>query len=635
MNSPDDVAAVNAVNAVNAADTTDATDATDAAAVAAIAVNAASVPSVISNDVLSNDVPSNDIPRDNDKSEVEPVNRNTNANLTSPIPSSQSPSAPISWTDLQTQVDAQAQAQSRLLTSEEQLPLNTSTLSPPISVHPGEEPATEPVVEPDPGPESGPELGPKPVLEPELKPSTVITISSEQLTDNTTTAGSIHQDSLANHQHPQPYDQQVYQQQAGQLQDTQQQRPRQESSTQREEQDPRFDGLHLSPLPAATVAQHGLQALQAVPTTTSPSSDHLAQHYAQSATLQIAGRNYTELTDVANGNRNQTSPQGLHMHPSAHALHHGQPLNHGLGHSPSHMPVHHGSPNGISSQQKVTRLRRACDMCSQRKVKCDESGPPCKPCSDLNVECTFERQMKRRGPPNKHAEAARAAKRSRVDEPGVAVDMRSLSPPSSQQNGHRPPDAEAIAPWPVLELLVDDFFTYLHPLMPFPHEPTFRQAFAARADRTSSRFLALLSSMIGVLVASFPRSARAHLKAQHSADLFPTSVTMIDRCRDIALQARGPLFVTSGDLTAEDAATSYFLGLAAGYIFRWKHCKRFFTETMTIVREVSVHRQVNSSLGASTSEPTLIFNPKENKPIDHIKDQMAKRIFWVMMAGVR
>ena len=83
MNSPDDVAAVNAVNALNAADTTDATDATDAAAVAAIAVNAASVPSVISNDVLSNDVPSNDIPRDNDKSEVEPVNRNTNANLTS------------------------------------------------------------------------------------------------------------------------------------------------------------------------------------------------------------------------------------------------------------------------------------------------------------------------------------------------------------------------------------------------------------------------------------------------------------------------------------------------------------------------------------------------------------------------
>lgn len=64
---------------------------------------------------------------------------------------------------------------------------------------------------------------------------------------------------------------------------------------------------------------------------------------------------------------------------------------------------------------KLTRLRRACDMCSMRKVKCDDANMPCRPCRELGVDCTFNRETKRRGPPNKHAEAAKAAKRSRIE----------------------------------------------------------------------------------------------------------------------------------------------------------------------------------------------------------------------------
>ena len=502
----------------------------------------------------------------------------------------------------------------------------------PLPAHLG----VNPVVEPEPTPE------PRPTSQPDGE----ITTSTEQLSDATTAAiASLRESLLPDHQSPQhapqstrqPYNQQTEQQQVDQFHEQhRQQQLGEESISHQEEQLPQYDGLASTQLPAATVAQHGLQALQAAPTATSPTSDHLAQQYAQSATLQMNAHHYAEAVNNVIGNGNHASPQGLHMHPNSHTFHQSADHNHlpGPHYSPNPvLPVPHGSPNGVSGQHKVTRLRRACDMCSQRKVKCDESGPPCKPCSDLNVECTFERQMKRRGPPNKHAEAARAAKRHRVDESGAPVN--SLSPQDSQQNGHSTLDAEAIAPWPVLELLVDDFFTYIHPLMPFPHEPTFRQAFAARADRTSTRFLALLSSMIGVLVASFPRSARNHLKSQHSADLFPTSVTMIERCRDIALQARGSLFMANEEMTAEDAATSYFLGLSAAYILRWKPCKRFMAETMTFVREVSVHRRRNSTLEPSNAEPTSVFHPPGNKPVDHIKDQMTKRIFWVIMAGIR
>ncbi|KAI4597781.1 hypothetical protein KJ359_004057 [Pestalotiopsis sp. 9143b] len=269
-------------------------------------------------------------------------------------------------------------------------------------------------------------------------------------------------------------------------------------------------------------------------------------------------------------------------------------------------------------------------MCSSRKVKCDESGPPCKPCKDLNVECTFSREMKRRGPPNKHAEAAKAAKRARVEElsPGQNMhDARAIL------GGHANVlDAEVIAPWPVLTLLVDDFFTYIHPLMPFPHEPTFRAAFSSRADRTSTEFLALLASMIGVLVASFPRSARAHLKATHSTNLFPTAITMIDRCRAVALDARGSSYMAKEEMTVDDAATSYFLALSAAYTLQWKTCKRFMAETMTFCRELLAHRRSDAASNVAEIAAALSGT---NRATDHIQDQISKRIFWVMVAGLR
>ncbi|KAI1129787.1 hypothetical protein F5Y10DRAFT_237640 [Nemania abortiva] len=363
------------------------------------------------------------------------------------------------------------------------------------------------------------------------------------------------------------------------------------------------------PVPVTAVAHHGLQVLQAASAAPmSPTGNDLAQQYAQSAALQMA------------------EPQ----FPSSFE-------NPAL-----------GTPGmGNHASQKVTRLRRACDMCSQRKVKCDESGPPCKPCSDLNVECTFRREMKRRGPPNKHAEAARAAKRHQLDNTSTMPStMQSTMPynsteapvpvPVAATDGPITLDAEAIAPWPVLQLLVDDFFTYIHPLMPFPHEPSFRQAFASRADRTDREFLALLASMVGVLVASFPRSARAHLKAQHNTELFPTAMTMVDHCRSIALEARGPSFMAKQEMSVDDAAASYFLGIAAGYTFQWKPCRRFLAETMSFCRELGTHRSREIS-GLTGYLPDLAdaVNPTANKPVDHIKDQIGKRIFWVMVAGIR
>ncbi|KAF3011940.1 hypothetical protein E8E14_010927 [Neopestalotiopsis sp. 37M] len=382
-----------------------------------------------------------------------------------------------------------------------------------------------------------------------------------------------------------------------------------------------YDGLSVA---ATAVAHHGLQALEAA-TAAAVAPSPLAQQYAQSASMHVTeGTPYTPMTphqSVHNGASMSPTPLQTQPHQPSHQL-------------PPHMPPqqqqHQQHQQPPQAAQKVTRLRRACDMCSSRKVKCDESGPPCKPCKDLNVECTFSREMKRRGPPNKHAEAAKAAKRARME--GLSP-VQSITDARAILGGQANVlDAEVIAPWPVLTLLVDDFFTYIHPLMPFPHEPTFRAAFNARADRTSTDFLALLASMIGVLVASFPRSARAHLKATHSTNLFPTAITMIDRCRAVAMDARGSTYMAKEDMTVDDATTSYFLALSAAYTLQWKTCKRFMAETMTFCRELLAHRRSDAVSSVADIAAALSGT---NRPMDHIQDQISKRIFWVMVAGLR
>jgi hypothetical protein len=240
--------------------------------------------------------------------------------------------------------------------------------------------------------------------------------------------------------------------------------------------------------------------------------------------------------------------------------------------------------------------------------------------------------MKRRGPPNKHAEAAKAAKQARLEpnmSPGPHGAAETLISIAGGQDAQQILDAESIAPWPVLTLLIDDFFTYIHPLTPFPHEPTFRMSFTAREDRTNRGFLALLASMIGCLVASFPRTARLHLKAQQNGmHMYPKAITLIDRCRTVALEARGTSFYSREDITVYDAATSYFLGLAAAYTMQWKMFRRFMAEAMAFIRELGYHKP--RDLGSSMFGVTY-----RGPSFNHVEDQLGKRIFWCMFLGLR
>nr|POE93502.1 hypothetical protein CFP56_19514 [Quercus suber] len=305
----------------------------------------------------------------------------------------------------------------------------------------------------------------------------------------------------------------------------------------------------------------------------------------------------------------------------------------------------------MSSSVNAALFRRSIS-CTYTWLQCDESGPPCRACAALDIPCTFERPSRRRGPPNRHAEAIK--KRRFEDYAGDSPHLSAVgtSTPSSpthaaqalaslsSYNSGQPLSAESICPTETLDLLIDDFFTYIHPLCPFPHEPSFREAWKRREDLSNKPFLALLSSMLAALVSSFPRKPRLHLKIQRKDSVFPSHMSLVNKCQQICAAARGNGYLERDDLNVYDAATSYFLALAGVYTFRWRQGRLYFGECMTILKTLGLHKTKEPSYHQLGNLPAAFGSHSTNHdgsrdPVDNITQEMGRRIFWTMFVGIK
>ena len=289
------------------------------------------------------------------------------------------------------------------------------------------------------------------------------------------------------------------------------------------------------------------------------------------------------------------------------------------------------TPAAAPKQKEVKpRLRKACDSCSVRKVKCDESGPPCKSCAALDIPCTFNRPSRRRGPPNRHAEAI---KRQRMDDGSynpmatsqmapsptrdAAYGLAALSAPMQPQLS-----AEMICDIETVSVLIDDYFTYIHPLIPVPHEPTFREQFKRREDLRDRSFLALLAAMIEILVASFPRRVKQIFASPEARLAFPNASVLVSRCHFVFTEARGKGLLDREDLNLYDACGSYMVGLAFAYMFDLQKWRLYCSECVILLRTMN-HQK------AEDLSPQAVGYEHGNL----IEQQIGRRLFWLCFVG--
>lgn len=201
---------------------------------------------------------------------------------------------------------------------------------------------------------------------------------------------------------------------------------------------------------------------------------------------------------------------------------------------------------------------------------------------------------------------------------------------------HQGLSAEAILPIPILKLFVSDYFTFLHPLIPVPHEPSFLDALDRREDLSSPTFLALLASMVGCLVASFPRRPRKHLKAYRMGEAFPNSVSLVERCHSVTVEALGPGYLDR-DFTVHDAVISYLRGLTGGYTYNWRSARVYFGQCLTILRIIGLHKASYSGTGSAGTSSSTRFSGADDGPRDRggnlILRELGRRTFWLMFVG--
>lgn len=281
---------------------------------------------------------------------------------------------------------------------------------------------------------------------------------------------------------------------------------------------------------------------------------------------------------------------------------------------------------------KQKRVAQACDACSQRKVKvrskfeldvalptnltqCDE-GNPCKNCSDLGVECTRNRQRRRRGPPNRVKERIETDKRARsaadLDVSTAAALGRDSQPfdPSSQSS------ADLIAPPDIVQRLLSEFFTYVYPIYPFPHEPWLMQAFNRRADIGDSAYnplLGLISSMVALLAAMRPRQTLALISSLGYTNID----NFIHQVRAICVNARGIGYLDRDDLDYVAAATSFFLAQLSVRNQKWLQYQSYLNEAVEIVHDQQM--MLMNDIGS----------------YDSIQLQIGRRIYWSVYVCTR
>ena len=147
--------------------------------------------------------------------------------------------------------------------------------------------------------------------------------------------------------------------------------------------------------------------------------------------------------------------------------------------------------------------------------------------------------------------------------------------------------------------------------------------------------------MLATLVASFPRKPRLHLKAQRKDHLYPNHIALVEKCQQVCVAARGLGYLESDTLNVHDAATSYLLGLAGMYTFKWRQGRLYLGECLTILRTLGLHKAKEHTYTHLGGVPAVHgsggpdHEGSEEEIVDNITLQVGRRVFWTMFVTSR
>ncbi|KAL4783862.1 hypothetical protein BJX76DRAFT_243430 [Aspergillus varians] len=182
-----------------------------------------------------------------------------------------------------------------------------------------------------------------------------------------------------------------------------------------------------------------------------------------------------------------------------------------------------------SATGKSARNHRACDACRSRKIRCNlvvGNTVQCQGCASLEIECTYNRVRKKRGPANKHARNASVsgvssdhnAAQPIVPSPSSTVPQMPPSLDASSSSSARSSALPFFASEPVVSALLHSWFEKIHPVIPILH----RRSLLARVERgehlRNPSCCGLVLSICALTMAALPREQFGLMTVQGCLD---------------------------------------------------------------------------------------------------------------------
>ncbi|WVW80373.1 hypothetical protein I302_102354 [Kwoniella bestiolae CBS 10118] len=194
-----------------------------------------------------------------------------------------------------------------------------------------------------------------------------------------------------------------------------------------------------------------------------------------------------------------------------------------------------GSSSMTDMPTKRRRITRACDRCHKGGTKCSPGPNPdiCGPCFAFGSECTYQRPIKRRGPPAKSNSLDNDTTPQRASSSGASI---SNSPQSKEKErgGHKQNDDdwvyEEVASHEQLEELMEAYYRLIYPIQLFFHWPTFTAAFQDRLYTRSRSFNCLIMSVCALASARLRDGAPKNCHLKHWDPTTSTSETFYQSC---------------------------------------------------------------------------------------------------------
>lgn len=164
----------------------------------------------------------------------------------------------------------------------------------------------------------------------------------------------------------------------------------------------------------------------------------------------------------------------------------------------------------------------------------------------------------------------------------------------------------------LVTFILNDYITYVYPLVPVIHRPTFEVDFSQNRDLQDEDFLTLIISLCAVTVALLPSKLEKY-RGFSSPLPFVTRTDMVNHCYKLNQGLRDTSFFDT--VSHQKWASSFLISLAFHQTGNTNFWRMFEVEAMQLLRLLEV-QHVSSYKG-----------------LDAIEGQLRKKAFWLMFYG--